>query len=69
MENVYGSRFMMFRTPTTSSFETSGIPAKPLMPSSPSEEIEKYNLYYAKNQSFVLDIEILLKSLVLFMKR
>ncbi len=33
------------------------------------EEIEKYNLYYAKNQSFVLDIEILLKSALLFMKR
>ncbi len=27
------------------------------------EEIEKYNLYYAKNQSLLLDIEILLKSL------
>jgi GT2 family glycosyltransferase len=33
------------------------------------EEIEKYNLYYAKNQSMVLDIEILLKSLVLLMTR
>jgi GT2 family glycosyltransferase/lipopolysaccharide/colanic/teichoic acid biosynthesis glycosyltransferase len=27
-----------------------------------SEEIEKYNLYYAKNQSLILDIEILLKT-------
>jgi lipopolysaccharide/colanic/teichoic acid biosynthesis glycosyltransferase len=26
------------------------------------EEIERYNLYYAKNQSLSLDIEILLKS-------
>jgi len=32
------------------------------------EEIEKYNLYYAKNQSFILDIEILLKTFMLFMK-
>lgn len=28
------------------------------------EEIERYNLYYAKNQSLTLDIEILLKSLL-----
>ena len=27
------------------------------------EEIEKYNLYYAKNQSILLDLEILLKSI------
>jgi undecaprenyl phosphate N,N'-diacetylbacillosamine 1-phosphate transferase len=26
------------------------------------EEIERYNVYYAKNQSFMLDLEILLKS-------
>jgi len=32
------------------------------------EEIEKYNLYYAKNQSFILDLEILLKTFILFMK-
>jgi lipopolysaccharide/colanic/teichoic acid biosynthesis glycosyltransferase len=28
-----------------------------------AEEVEKYNLYYAKNQSLVLDIEILLKTI------
>jgi GT2 family glycosyltransferase len=28
------------------------------------EEIERYNLYYAKNQSLLLDIEIMIKSLV-----
>jgi hypothetical protein len=33
------------------------------------EEIEKYNVYYAKNQSFILDVEILAKSLMLFMQR
>ena len=33
------------------------------------EETEKYNVYYAKNQSFLLDIEILAKSLMLFMRR
>ena len=27
------------------------------------DEREKYNLYYAKNQSLILDIEILIKSL------
>ena len=27
-----------------------------------AEEVEKYNLYYAKNQTLVLDIEILLKT-------
>jgi GT2 family glycosyltransferase len=32
------------------------------------EEIEKYNLYYAKNQSFILDVEILLKTFLLFIK-
>ncbi len=30
-----------------------------------SEEAEKYNLYYAKNQSLLLDLEILLKSFLL----
>jgi GT2 family glycosyltransferase len=34
-----------------------------------SEEIERYNVYYAKNQSLMLDIEILLKSFILFMKQ
>ena len=33
-----------------------------------TEEIEKYNLYYAKNQSLILDIEILLKTFISFMK-
>ncbi len=28
------------------------------------EEVERYNLYYAKNQSLTLDIEILIKSLL-----
>ncbi len=32
------------------------------------EEIEKYNIYYAKNQSLLLDVEILLKSLSLMFK-
>jgi lipopolysaccharide/colanic/teichoic acid biosynthesis glycosyltransferase len=32
-------------------------------------EIEKYTLYYAKNQSLMLDIEILLKSLITNRKR
>jgi hypothetical protein len=32
------------------------------------EEMEKYNLYYAKNQSLILDAEILLKTFILFMK-
>ena len=32
------------------------------------EEIEKYNLYYAKNQSLMLDLEILLKSIMLSLK-
>ena len=29
-----------------------------------SEELEKYNLYYAKNQSLILDCEILLKAML-----
>ncbi|MBI1804272.1 MAG: glycosyltransferase [Ignavibacteriae bacterium] len=33
------------------------------------EEIEKYNLYYAKNQSLLLDLEILIKSSIVLMKR
>ncbi len=33
-----------------------------------TEEITQYNLSYAKNQSFLLDIEILLKTFVLFIK-
>ncbi len=33
------------------------------------DEVEKYNLYYAKNQSFMLDVEILLKSFVVLLKR
>jgi GT2 family glycosyltransferase/lipopolysaccharide/colanic/teichoic acid biosynthesis glycosyltransferase len=33
-----------------------------------SEEIEKYNVYYAKNQSLMLDVEIILKSFILFKK-
>jgi len=28
------------------------------------EELEQYNLYYAKNQSIALDLEILLKTLL-----
>ncbi len=32
------------------------------------KEIEKYNLYYAKNRSLILDAEILLKTFILFMK-
>jgi lipopolysaccharide/colanic/teichoic acid biosynthesis glycosyltransferase len=31
-------------------------------------EVEQYNLYYAKNQSLVLDMEILIKALTLFIK-
>jgi lipopolysaccharide/colanic/teichoic acid biosynthesis glycosyltransferase len=34
-----------------------------------AEEIEYYNFYYAKNQSLLLDIEILLKTLSLFLFR
>ncbi|MGB2957593.1 MAG: sugar transferase, partial [Bacteroidota bacterium] len=33
------------------------------------DEIERYMLYYAKNQSFVLDLEILAKSLLLLFKK
>lgn len=33
------------------------------------EEIEKYNLYYAKNQSLILDMEILIKSFLLIFKK
>ncbi|MBI4547946.1 MAG: glycosyltransferase [Ignavibacteriae bacterium] len=33
------------------------------------EEVEKYNVYYAKNQSLMLDLEIVVKSFLLFMKR
>lgn len=33
------------------------------------EEIENLNLYYAKNQSLVLDVEILLKSFISFFKK
>jgi GT2 family glycosyltransferase/lipopolysaccharide/colanic/teichoic acid biosynthesis glycosyltransferase len=33
------------------------------------EEVEKYNLYYAKNQSLVLDIEILLKTFLGYKQR
>ncbi len=33
-----------------------------------TDEIEAYELYYARNQSLMLDIEILLKSLLLFMQ-
>ncbi len=32
------------------------------------EEMERYGLYYAKNQSLVLDAEIILKSLFLMLK-
>ncbi|MEE9186734.1 MAG: glycosyltransferase [Bacteroidota bacterium] len=33
-----------------------------------NEEIEKYNLFYAKNQSLVLDFEILVKSILLLVR-
>jgi len=33
------------------------------------EEVEKYNLYYAKNQSLILDIQILLKSLAMLLNK
>jgi len=33
------------------------------------EEIERYNLYYAKNQSVILDLEILMKSFVIALKK
>jgi hypothetical protein len=32
------------------------------------EEIEKYNLYYAKNQSVMLDLEIIVKSVIILLK-
>jgi hypothetical protein len=32
------------------------------------DEVEKYNVYYAKNQSLLLDLEILMKSVLRFMK-
>jgi len=32
------------------------------------EEVEKFNLYYAKNQSLTLDIEILLKTFFMIIK-
>ncbi len=34
-----------------------------------TEEIEKYNLYYAKNQTVTLDMEILMKSFILLLKK
>lgn len=33
------------------------------------EEVEKYNLYYARNQSFVLDVEILFRSSLQMLKK
>lgn len=33
------------------------------------EETERYNLYYAKNQSLMLDLEILLKTLLLILRK
>jgi lipopolysaccharide/colanic/teichoic acid biosynthesis glycosyltransferase len=33
------------------------------------DEIERYMLYYAKNQSLVLDLEILLKSIIMLFKK
>ena len=30
----------------------------------PADEIERYKLYYAKNQSLMLDVEIIMKALV-----
>jgi GT2 family glycosyltransferase/lipopolysaccharide/colanic/teichoic acid biosynthesis glycosyltransferase len=33
-----------------------------------TDEIEKYKLYYAKNQSLILDLEIILKSFLLLLK-
>jgi lipopolysaccharide/colanic/teichoic acid biosynthesis glycosyltransferase len=35
----------------------------------PVEERERYELYYAKNQSFVLDMEIMLKALLQLLRR
>jgi lipopolysaccharide/colanic/teichoic acid biosynthesis glycosyltransferase len=34
-----------------------------------TEEAERYTLYYAKNQSLMLDVEIMLKSLLLLVRR
>jgi lipopolysaccharide/colanic/teichoic acid biosynthesis glycosyltransferase len=34
-----------------------------------AEEIERYKLYYAKNHSIGLDVEIILKSLVMLLKK
>ncbi len=33
------------------------------------EEIEKYNLYYARNQSLILDIEIMIKTMMMLIKK
>ena len=33
------------------------------------EEIERYNVYYAKNQSLMLDMEILLKTGTMLLRR
>lgn len=33
------------------------------------EEIERYKLYYAKNQSLILDVEIMVKSLLRFLRK
>jgi lipopolysaccharide/colanic/teichoic acid biosynthesis glycosyltransferase len=33
------------------------------------EELENYNLFYAKNQNLMLDIEILLKTIFSFLKK
>ncbi len=33
------------------------------------EEVEKYQLYYAKNQSLLLDLEILLKSILILLRK
>lgn len=35
----------------------------------PAEERERYELYYAKNQSFVLDVEIMLKAVLQLLRR
>jgi lipopolysaccharide/colanic/teichoic acid biosynthesis glycosyltransferase len=34
-----------------------------------NEEAEKYRLYYAKNQSLILDLEIIIKALILHLKK
>jgi O-antigen biosynthesis protein len=33
------------------------------------EEVEKYNLYYAKNHSLILDLEILIKTIIMFIRK